>query len=209
MSSTLPPGEPLHASLPPRLILEINASERLAPAILHDEARVVVLLDRPGRREAAGLHYAAGPWVGSCASCTSSSLGRHCRNARSAAFVACEAMATATGRTAKLARKRRTGNRADVAAGGADDRDEHAVELSRLPCAGGTLIAGPASPGSPPVRLRGSGHHPVVLMRERRHHGRLSSKFLPPQTSLYNAMQAISEPGSESDMIPQNNCHLT
>jgi hypothetical protein len=26
---------------------------------------------------------------------------------------------------------------------------------------------------------------------ERRHHGRLSSKFLPPQTSLYNAMQAI------------------
>ena len=28
-------------------------------------------------------------------------------------------------------------------------------------------------------------------MRERRHHGRLSSKFLPPQTSLYNAMQAI------------------
>jgi hypothetical protein len=33
----------------------------------------------------AGLHYAAGPWVGSCASCTSSSLGRHCRNARSAA----------------------------------------------------------------------------------------------------------------------------
>ena len=33
----------------------------------------------------AGLHYAAGPWVGSCVSCTSSSLGRHCRNARSAA----------------------------------------------------------------------------------------------------------------------------
>jgi hypothetical protein len=28
-------------------------------------------------------------------------------------------------------------------------------------------------------------------MRERRHHGRLSSKFLPPATSLYNAMQAI------------------
>jgi hypothetical protein len=28
-------------------------------------------------------------------------------------------------------------------------------------------------------------------MRERRHHGRLSSKFLPPQASLYNAMQAI------------------
>ena len=79
------PGEQLHVSLQPRLILEINASERLAPAILHDEARVVVLLDRPWRREAAGLHYAAGPWVGSCASCTSSSLGRHCRNARSAA----------------------------------------------------------------------------------------------------------------------------
>jgi hypothetical protein len=28
-------------------------------------------------------------------------------------------------------------------------------------------------------------------MRKRRHHGRLSSEFLPPQTSLYNAMQAI------------------
>ena len=28
-------------------------------------------------------------------------------------------------------------------------------------------------------------------MRERRHHGRLSSKFLPPQTTLYTAMQAI------------------
>ena len=55
------PGEQLHVSLQPRLILEINASERLAPAILHDEARVVVLLDRPWRREAAGLHYAAGP----------------------------------------------------------------------------------------------------------------------------------------------------
>jgi hypothetical protein len=27
-------------------------------------------------------------------------------------------------------------------------------------------------------------------MRKRRHHGRLS-EFLPPQTSLYNAMQAI------------------
>lgn len=31
----------------------------------------------------------------------------------------------------------------------------------------------------------------VMDMRERRHHGRLSSKFLPPATSLYNAMQAI------------------
>jgi hypothetical protein len=28
-------------------------------------------------------------------------------------------------------------------------------------------------------------------MRQHRHHGRLSSEFLPPQTSLYNAMQAI------------------
>jgi hypothetical protein len=28
-------------------------------------------------------------------------------------------------------------------------------------------------------------------MRKRRHHGRLSSEFLPPQKSLYNAMQAI------------------
>ena len=53
-------------------------------------------------------------------------------------FVAFEAMATAARRTAKLARKRRTGNRADVAAGGADDRDQHAVVFSRLPRAGAT-----------------------------------------------------------------------
>ena len=47
-------------------------------------------------------------------------------------------MATAARRTAKLARKRRTGNRADVAAGGADDWDQHAVVFSRLPRAGAT-----------------------------------------------------------------------
>ena len=56
-------------------------------------------------------------------------------------FVAFEAMATAARRTAKLARKRRTGNRADVAAGGADDRDQHAVVFSRLPRAGATYQA--------------------------------------------------------------------
>jgi len=28
-------------------------------------------------------------------------------------------------------------------------------------------------------------------MGDRRHRGRLSARFLPPQTSLYNAMQAI------------------
>ena len=56
-------------------------------------------------------------------------------------FVAFEAMATAARRTAKLARKRRTGNRADVAAGGTDDRDQHAVVFSRLPRAGATYQA--------------------------------------------------------------------
>ena len=44
-------------------------------------------------------------------------------------------------------------------------------------------------------------------MRKRRHHGRLSSEFLPPQTSLYNAMQAIIGAGllerySISEQLP-------
>ena len=46
-------------------------------------------------------------------------------------------------------------------------------------------------------------------MRKRRHHGRLSSEFLPPQTSLYNAMQAIIGAGlrerySISEQLPTN-----
>jgi hypothetical protein len=72
-------------------------------------------------------------------------------------FVAFEAMATAARRTAKLARKRRTGNRADVAAGGADDRDQHAVVFSRLPRAGATsgvvvLLDGPRRHGGGELR---------------------------------------------------------
>ena len=44
-------------------------------------------------------------------------------------------------------------------------------------------------------------------MRQHRHHGRLSSEFLPPQSSLYNAMQAIIGAGlrerySISEQLP-------
>ena len=47
-------------------------------------------------------------------------------------------------------------------------------------------------------------------MRERRHHGRLSSKFLPPRTSLYNAMQAIIGAGLQErydipEQLPSEN----
>ena len=44
-------------------------------------------------------------------------------------------------------------------------------------------------------------------MRQHRHHGRLSFEFLPPQSSLYNAMQAIIGAGlrerySISEQLP-------
>jgi len=38
---------------PTGLFLEIEIAERLPDGVLHDEARIVVLLDGPGRREAA------------------------------------------------------------------------------------------------------------------------------------------------------------
>jgi hypothetical protein len=38
---------------PTGLLLEIEIPERLPGGVLHHEARIVVLLDRPGRREAA------------------------------------------------------------------------------------------------------------------------------------------------------------
>ncbi len=39
------------------LVLEIGIAEHLPGGVLHDEARIVMLLDRPGRREAVrGWH---------------------------------------------------------------------------------------------------------------------------------------------------------
>jgi hypothetical protein len=36
-----------------RFLLAVNVSERVAPVVLHDEARIVMVFDGPGRREAA------------------------------------------------------------------------------------------------------------------------------------------------------------
>jgi len=43
-----------------RLLLEIDVRERLVAVIAHDESDTDVL-DRPGRREAAGRHFSA--WI--------------------------------------------------------------------------------------------------------------------------------------------------
>ena len=46
-------GEQLRRRSPTGLVLEVEVAERLPGAVADDEAGVVVLLDRPGRREAA------------------------------------------------------------------------------------------------------------------------------------------------------------
>jgi hypothetical protein len=47
-------GEQLRRRATPQFLLEIEIPERLPGGVPHDEARIVVLLDRPRRREAAG-----------------------------------------------------------------------------------------------------------------------------------------------------------
>src|SRR5271168_343010 len=58
-------GEQLRGRPAPRLLLEIDVCERVAICVLHDKARIVVLIDRPGRRESAGRgHWLSCPLSG-------------------------------------------------------------------------------------------------------------------------------------------------
>ncbi|MGB9391773.1 MAG: hypothetical protein WCB70_17560, partial [Xanthobacteraceae bacterium] len=50
--------EQLGNRTPAGFILEINIRQLLAGAVLHDKAGIVVFLDSPRRREAAGRHRA-------------------------------------------------------------------------------------------------------------------------------------------------------
>jgi hypothetical protein len=50
-------AEQLGRRPPPRLILEIDIGKLLSVTVAHDEAGVVVFLDSPGWREAAGRHF--------------------------------------------------------------------------------------------------------------------------------------------------------
>ena len=47
-------GEQLCRRAPPRFLFEVEVPERLPSGVPHDEACIIMLLDRPGRREAAG-----------------------------------------------------------------------------------------------------------------------------------------------------------
>ncbi|MGO9681155.1 MAG: NAD(P)-binding domain-containing protein [Beijerinckiaceae bacterium] len=53
------PGQQLGRRAPTGLVLEVEIPERLPGGVLHDEARIVVLLDDPRRREAARERYGA------------------------------------------------------------------------------------------------------------------------------------------------------
>jgi len=46
-------GEQLRRRAPTGLVLEIEIAERLPGGVLHDEPRIIMLLDDPRRREAA------------------------------------------------------------------------------------------------------------------------------------------------------------
>jgi hypothetical protein len=59
--------EQLGCGLPPRLILEIDIGKLLAVVVANDEAGIVVYLDIPGRREAAGGHSVRGVRSGAVA----------------------------------------------------------------------------------------------------------------------------------------------
>jgi hypothetical protein len=50
-------GEHLRRRSPTGLFLKIDIGELLTVAVLHDEAGIVVFLDRPGRREATGRQF--------------------------------------------------------------------------------------------------------------------------------------------------------
>ena len=50
-------GQQLGRRAPTGLVLEIEITERLPVGVLHDEARVVMLIDDPTRREAAGASF--------------------------------------------------------------------------------------------------------------------------------------------------------
>jgi hypothetical protein len=54
-------GERLGRRAPAGLFLEVKVAERLPGAVADDEASVVRLIDRPGRRKAAGRHANFGP----------------------------------------------------------------------------------------------------------------------------------------------------
>jgi hypothetical protein len=59
-------GEQISRRASARLFLEIEIAERLSVGVLHDEARIVMLLDHPRRRETAGLEVAGcqrGLWL--------------------------------------------------------------------------------------------------------------------------------------------------
>ncbi|MGB7745231.1 MAG: hypothetical protein WBL41_20840, partial [Terracidiphilus sp.] len=53
-AASLVSGEQLGRRAPTGLVLEVEVAERLSILVAYYEARIIVLLDGPGRREAAG-----------------------------------------------------------------------------------------------------------------------------------------------------------